>query len=187
MFASGESSRGEYSDVRRLSLVLSRTCSCEDLTGQNAVLHEHLESFSTRAAKIQAQQAPDADGDLAGEAASANAEHDDSVEQLRQVIKYLRGEKDIVDFQLELAKQETARLRTQLEFTTRNLEEARQALTEVNSAASIYMLLCLTLLFRITGAIEEWRDQCILSTACRASGAHSHRQAPAREQSDSQG
>lgn len=107
---------------------------CDDLTGQNAVLHEHLESFSTRAAKIQAQQtAPEQTGE--GETASTDAaatSHDGSVEQLRQVIKYIRGEKDIVDFQLELANQETARLRTQLDFTTRNLEETRQALTEVS-------------------------------------------------------
>lgn len=47
------------------------------------------------------------------------------------MIRYLRREKDIVDLQLEFSKQEATRLRQQLEFATRNLEESRQALVEV--------------------------------------------------------
>lgn len=59
----------------------------------------------------------------------------ESTEQLREVIRYLRREKEIVDLQLEFSKQEAARLRQQLEFANRNLEETRQALSEVRSAS----------------------------------------------------
>ncbi|KAM0789729.1 hypothetical protein ACM66B_006586 [Microbotryomycetes sp. NB124-2] len=111
----------ELADVRKR---------CEDLTKQNSLLHEHLESFNTRAAQIQARQPAEVHAGDADTAEAITAAQDSSSDQLRQVIKYLRGEKDIVDFQLELAKQEAARLRTQLEFTSRNLEEARQSLTE---------------------------------------------------------
>ncbi|KAK4056430.1 Protein mlp1 [Microbotryomycetes sp. JL221] len=109
----------ELADVRKR---------CDDLTKQNVLLHEHLENFNSRAAQIQARQASDAG--LSAEAGDAEVTQGNSDEQLRQVIKYLRGEKDIVDFQLELAKQEASRLRTQLDFTSRNLEEARKSLSE---------------------------------------------------------
>ena len=60
----------------------------------------------------------------------------ESTEQLREVILYLRREKEIVDLQLEFSKQEAARLRQQLEFANRNLEETRQALSEVRRLSS---------------------------------------------------
>jgi hypothetical protein len=108
---------------------------CDDLTNQNALLHEHLETFNSQAAHLQARQATSNGGGVSTEDPDSidaiTAGHNSSVDQLRQVIRYLRGEKDIVDFQLELSKQEATRLRTQLEFTTRNLEETRQSLTEV--------------------------------------------------------
>jgi len=61
------------------------------------------------------------------------ASHNASVEQLREVIRYLRREKDIIDLQLEFSKQEATRLKQQLDFTSRSLEEARQALQEVRT------------------------------------------------------
>ncbi|KAK4051609.1 Protein mlp1 [Microbotryomycetes sp. JL201] len=111
----------ELSDVRKR---------CDDLTKQNSLLHEHLETFNARAAQIQARQPAEGSTGDTDPAEAIAAAQESSSDQLRQVIKYLRGEKDIVDFQLELAKQEAARLRTQLEFTSRNLDEARRSLSE---------------------------------------------------------
>ena len=110
---------------------------CDDLAQQNAVLHEHLETFNTHAAKLQAAKAAGGE-DVVGhgegpDAASAEAlaaSVDASGDQLREVIRYLRREKDIVDLQLEFAKQESTRLRQQLEFTTRGLDEARAQLAQ---------------------------------------------------------
>lgn len=101
---------------------------CDDLNTQNVVLHEHLETFGTQAAKIQAQDATDTTDSSTTLSESTSTE---STTQLREVIRYLRREKEIVDLQLEFGKQEAARLRQQLEFANRNLEESRQALVEV--------------------------------------------------------
>lgn len=105
---------------------------CDDLNAQNGVLHEHLETFGSQAAKIQSrtEMTDEPMGLTAAENDSASASS--SSEQLREVIRYLRREKDIIDLQLEFSKQEATRLRQQLEFATRNLEESRQSLVEVS-------------------------------------------------------
>ncbi|PWN53009.1 hypothetical protein IE53DRAFT_226421 [Violaceomyces palustris] len=51
-------------------------------------------------------------------------------EELHTVIKYLRREKEIVDLQMELNKQETARLKQSLEHVNKTLEETRTQLGE---------------------------------------------------------
>ncbi len=51
--------------------------------------------------------------------------------ELRQVVQYLRKEKEIVDLQLELGKQESARLKGQVDHLSHALDEARTTLSEV--------------------------------------------------------
>ena len=48
------------------------------------------------------------------------------------MINYLRKEKEIVDMQLELCKQENARLKTQIGHLTRDLEDTRATLSDVS-------------------------------------------------------
>jgi nucleoprotein TPR len=48
------------------------------------------------------------------------------------VVAYLRKEKEIVDLQLELSKQETTRLKTQIEHLSQTLEDTRTTLSEVS-------------------------------------------------------
>ncbi|SCV74494.1 BQ2448_8135 [Microbotryum intermedium] len=117
---------GELADVRKR---------CEDLTSQNALLHQHLESTTAQAASLQKSTtagAPGADSGAAEgvDAAAGVVSTASPSDELFGVITFLRREKEIVDFQLDLSKQEATRLRTQLDFTTRNLEEVRQALAE---------------------------------------------------------
>lgn len=117
-------------------------CSCDELKEQNATLAAHLEAASASATQLQARHTAVSDGAAAaGEGTGADADtieaitasHNASVEQLREVIRYLRREKDIIDLQLEFSKQEATRLKQQLDFTSRSLEEARQALQEVRT------------------------------------------------------
>ncbi|BGP20306.1 Protein mlp1 [Rhodosporidiobolus nylandii] len=123
----------ELSEIRKRS---------DELKEQNSTLAQHLETASAQATQLQARHTAitDAAG-AAGEAADADtieaitASHNSSVEQLREVIRYLRREKDIIDLQLDFSKQEAARLRQQLEFTSRGLEEARQSLQEERQKA----------------------------------------------------
>ncbi|KAI5479511.1 nucleoprotein TPR [Pseudohyphozyma bogoriensis] len=109
----------------------------DDLNSQNAILHSQLETFGSQAAFLQSRLSNATVGGE-GEGAAATADSVDAitsslnstVDQLREVIRYLRREKEIVDLQLEFSKQEAARLRQQLEFTSKSLEESRTALTE---------------------------------------------------------
>ncbi|KAJ7029278.1 hypothetical protein C8F04DRAFT_1237155 [Mycena alexandri] len=71
---------------------------CQDLTSQNSLLHQHLESLL--------RVRPSASGE--GESAD---DTDTKLSELRSVVAYLRKEKEIVDLQLELSKQENTRPR----------------------------------------------------------------------------
>ena len=97
----------------------------DDVLAQNKVLHEQLENFSKQIATLQAKRS-DAERD-----ATLTTSTDAGMQNLQEVIKFLRGEKEIVDVQLELATQETRRLRQQVEYNQGQLEETRLKLEEV--------------------------------------------------------
>lgn len=104
--------------------------SCKDLVSQNTLLHNHLESVSTQAAKIR---------DAANSSSTTPGEGDPSdskLAELRSVVGWLRKEKEIVELQLELSKQETARLKTQVDHLSQNLNQARASLSEVRCFSS---------------------------------------------------
>ena len=98
---------------------------CKDLNAQNSLLHQHLESVSSQAARIK--QAADTSTPTTGDADDTDAK----VSELRSVVAYLRREKEIVELQLELSKQENARLKTQVDHLSHTLEDTRKALSEV--------------------------------------------------------
>ncbi|KAK2465728.1 hypothetical protein APHAL10511_002272 [Amanita phalloides] len=102
---------------------------CKDLSDQNKLLHQHLESVSSQAARIR--QAADS-------SASTQVEGDPSEDkfvELRQVVQYLRKEKEIVDLQLELSKQENARFKGQVDHLSHALDVARATLSEERERA----------------------------------------------------
>ena len=102
---------------------------CKDLNEQNNLLHQHLESVSTHAARIK--QAATSTAADAGDAESAD-DADTKLTELRALVTYLRKEKEIIELQLELAKQENTRLKTQIDHVSQNLEETRKALSDVS-------------------------------------------------------
>ncbi|KAJ7432792.1 hypothetical protein B0H11DRAFT_2297225 [Mycena galericulata] len=111
---------------------------CQDLTSQNSLLHQHLESVSSQAARIK--QAAETSASTSAEGESAD-DTDTKLAELRSVVTYLRKEKEIVDLQLELSKQENARLKTQIEHLSQTLDDTRATLSDereraVESAAS---------------------------------------------------
>ena len=101
---------------------------CKDVSEQNKLLHQHLESVSSQAARIR--QAADSSATAQTEG-DATADSDTKLVELRQVVQYLRKEKEIVDLQLELCKQESARLKSQVDHLSHTLDEARTTLSEV--------------------------------------------------------
>ncbi|EMD40194.1 hypothetical protein CERSUDRAFT_112402 [Gelatoporia subvermispora B] len=105
---------------------------CKDLASQNNILHQHLESVSSQAARIR--QAADSSSAVAAEG-DALEDADTKLSELRSVVAYLRKEKEIVDLQLELSKQENTRLKSQIEHLSQALEETRKTLSEERERA----------------------------------------------------
>ena len=99
----------------------------DELKEQNNQLHAHLESVSAQAANISAVASSDKETE-ASEATSAG--------DLHQVIRYLRREKEVLELQLELGKQEHGRLQNSVQHALGAAESARAELeAERNRAA----------------------------------------------------
>ncbi|XP_037521946.1 nucleoprotein TPR [Rhipicephalus sanguineus] len=99
----------------------------EELSHQNSLLHQQMEMLSSQVAVLQQKTWPDApvaDGAAAGAAVSG----DRSMEQLREVVNFLRREKELVAARAEAAEAECARLTVQLEHRSASLRQAQQEL-----------------------------------------------------------
>ncbi|KAG1766147.1 hypothetical protein EDD22DRAFT_978513 [Suillus occidentalis] len=106
----------------------------KDLSAQNALLHQHLETVSTQATRIRQAADSSATEGTSGDV-DVGGDVDTKVSELRSVVAYLRKEKEIVDLQLELSKQENVRLKAQIEHLTQSLQETRATLTEERERA----------------------------------------------------
>ena len=135
-------SEGSWSQQRQNldRSIADLTARCKALTEQNNVLHQHLENVSSQATRIRQAAAADVattstpPGEGSGDTtANDNNGTEAKWSELRAVINYLRKEKEIVDMQLELGKQENARLKTQIGHLTRDLEDTRTTLSDVSS------------------------------------------------------
>ncbi|KAK6538051.1 hypothetical protein TWF694_010942 [Orbilia ellipsospora] len=96
---------------------------CDDLIKQNKLVHAQFEGVSQQIADLQKDRER-----AIGEMEVATS--DTSLEELREVISYIRREKEIVDVQLELQTQEAKRLRVKLDHSTKQLDEVRVTLSE---------------------------------------------------------
>jgi len=97
----------------------------EEALQQNNLLHGQLENLTKQVTALQRDRADLAEGETT-ETGSATADLDN----LQEVIKYLRREKEIVDVQYHLSTQDAKRLRQQLEFTQSQLDETRLKLDQ---------------------------------------------------------
>ena len=104
---------------------------CKDLSSQNLILHQHLESVSSQAARIQ--QAADSSATITVGEGETSDDVETKLSELRAVVAYLRKEKEIVDLQLELSKQENVRFKSQIDHLSQSLDETRATLSEVNN------------------------------------------------------
>lgn len=86
--------------------------------------------MSSQATRIQ--QAADASVATVTSGGETGDDVDVKLSELRSVVAYLRKEKEIVDLQLELSKQENVRLKSQIDHLSQSLEETRTTLSEVN-------------------------------------------------------
>lgn len=95
----------------------------EEVIQQNTLLHGQLEEVTKQISMLQRDRASLAEGE--SEATSGS-----DLENLQEVIKYLRREKEIVDVQYHLSTQEAKRLKQQLDHTHSQLDETRLKLDQ---------------------------------------------------------
>ncbi|KAK4897147.1 Protein mlp1 [Elasticomyces elasticus] len=102
----------------------------DDVERQNGVLHRQMEGFSSelKALREGRNALVPAEG---GEAGSPGRD-----ENLQEVIRFLRREKEIVDVQYELSMQEAKRLQQQLDYANTTLETVRQTLADERRQAA---------------------------------------------------
>ena len=95
----------------------------ENLTAQNNRLHQQLDSVTAQISSLRNRVSSDG-----AESNEKNTQPD--LDNLQEVIKYLRREKEIVDVQLELSVQESKRLKQQLDYTQSQLDDTRLRLNQ---------------------------------------------------------
>ena len=99
----------------------------DEVAQQNTILHGQLENLTQQIAALQRDRT-----DLAaGESAEGNS---GNLNNLQEVIKYLRREKEIVDVQYHLSTQEAKRLRQQLDLAHSQLDDTRLKLDQQRRA-----------------------------------------------------
>ncbi|KAI9880431.1 MAG: hypothetical protein M1830_003073 [Pleopsidium flavum] len=100
----------------------------EDVDRQNRLLHQQLESVSGQISALQQKRAEHLETDENFMSPAS------SLENLQEVIRYLRREKEIVDVQHELSVQEAKRLKQQLDYAQSQLDETRLKLDQQRRA-----------------------------------------------------
>ena len=95
----------------------------ENLSAQNNRLHQQLENVTAQISTLNRRVS--SEGETAGDDVPAS-----NLDNLQEVINYLRREKAIVDVQLELSNQGEKRLKQQLDYTQSQLDDTRLRLNQ---------------------------------------------------------
>lgn len=101
----------------------------DDIGAQNRLLLQQLEAVSSQVSNLQQNRVTVTESAEPGTPAS-RATPDRSVDGLRELVTYLRRDKEIVDVQYELSIQEAKRLRQQLDYVQLQLDESRLKLDQ---------------------------------------------------------
>ena len=94
-----------------------------NLSAQNNRLHQQLENVTAQISTLNRRVL--SEGETAGDDVPAS-----NLDNLQEVINYLRREKAIVDVQLELSNQGEKRLKQQLDYTQSQLDDTRLRLNQ---------------------------------------------------------
>ena len=108
----------------------------EDVSKQNDLLHNQLEAVSKEIEALRQSRSTDQSGQGDIESASDSSTANRSIGQLREVITFLRRDKEIVDVQYEMSVQEIDRIKQQLEYTQTQLDETRLKLDQERHSQS---------------------------------------------------
>lgn len=96
----------------------------EEVLQQNTLLHNQLEGLTQQISVLQRDRLALSEGN------DGSSSNNADLDNLQEVIKYLRREKEIVDVQYHLSQQEAKRLRQQFDFTQSQLDDTRLKLDQ---------------------------------------------------------
>lgn len=108
----------------------------DDIASQNTILLQQLEDVTAQVTALQHSRATAAESGVTENTDNSSAPADKTVEGLRELVTYLRRDKEIVDVQHELAIQDSKRLKQQLDYAQSQLDEARLKLDQERRAQS---------------------------------------------------
>jgi nucleoprotein TPR len=103
----------------------------QELTEQNELLHRQLETLTAQADRIRQTALSTVETEAGAGGGDEDAEK--QLSDLRRVISHLRKEQEMRDLRLEVAKQEQARLKAEVDHLTRVGDETRARLSEVSA------------------------------------------------------
>ncbi|XP_077290452.1 nucleoprotein TPR-like [Arctopsyche grandis] len=109
-----------------------------DINKQNTILHDRIQSLSSKLTLAHTSKSLDNVGDVSIADNTLNYSLDEveskSSEQLLQIIKYLRKEKDILMTKFEIMQVENQRIKSQLETTETQLDDAKLTSVDKNQS-----------------------------------------------------
>ena len=112
----------------------------DELLQQNSLLHDQLEQLNTQLTAVQARLAP-AEPDSAATGGSLNTSFSEAdartSDQLLEIVRYLRRQREIAETRAETAAAETARLTAQLRLTRQQLETSQARLDQERQSSQV--------------------------------------------------
>lgn len=102
----------------------------KEIDNQNMVLHDQIQALSTQLQVAHAQHADMNSSSSADVSMNRSMTEDEmkSSEQLLQIIKFLRREKDLAITRFEVLQAENTRLKSQFEVLEKHLQDAKESL-----------------------------------------------------------
>ncbi|KAJ8713492.1 hypothetical protein PYW07_013862 [Mythimna separata] len=116
----------------------------KDLNDQNALLHDQIQALGTQLSVTHASQSrSESFNESANDSninISVNEEDGKSSEQLFQIVKFLRKEKDIAMAKFDILQAETMRLKSQLEIVEKQLDNTKLTLAAEREKTEVSMV-----------------------------------------------
>lgn len=116
----------------------------KNLNDQNSLLHDQIQALGTQLSVTHASRSrSESMNESANDSAmniSISEDDTKSSEQLFQIVKFLRKEKDIAMAKFDILQAETMRLKSQLEITEKQLDESKLALAAEREKSEVSMV-----------------------------------------------
>lgn len=140
-----ESERASFNDRQTILLNENEqlTQRLKDLNDQNSLLHDQVQALGTQLSVSHASRShSESMNESASESINISVSEDDgkSSEQLYQIVRFLRKEKDIAMAKFDILQAETMRLKSQLEITEKQLDDTKLTLAAERERSEVTMV-----------------------------------------------